>query len=120
MGMDDDRALALVGDGHLGEERTELSFEQAGQWLVLSLTSAHFFDLDLMLVTRIPGNGAIDFVTDQGRELRTLDRCRVGDVGFWTMTPLPHERDLEFSWHQSSLIQRIVRAIGFERLPGLR
>ncbi|MBB5844919.1 hypothetical protein HD599_003242 [Conyzicola lurida] len=118
--MDDDRALALIGGGDLGEDRTELTLEQAGQWLVLSLTSAHFFDLDLMLVARIPGNGAMDFVTDPGRELRTLDRCRVGDVGFWTMMPLPHEQDLEFRWHQSSLIQRIVRTIGLERLPGFR
>ena len=114
-----DRALALIGRGHLGEDRSELSLEQTGHWLVLSVTSAHFFDLDLRIVTRIPGDTAIEFVTDQGRELRTVDSCRVGEVGLWTMEPFPHERDLEFRWHQSSFIQRIVRVVGLEKLPGL-
>jgi hypothetical protein len=121
-GMDseeEDRALALVGAGHLGEDRTELTLEQTDQWLVMSLTSAHFFDLDKRVVNRIPGSVAIEYVTDAGRELRTLDSCRVGEIGMWTMEPLPHERDLDFRWHRSSFIQRIVRVIGLERLPGL-
>ena len=119
MAAGNDRALALVGDGHLGEDRTELTLEQTGQWVVLSLGSAHFFDLDLRLVTRIPGVLRAEFVTDTGRELRSLDSCRVGEVGLWTMEPFPHERDLDFRWHQSSFIQRIVRVVGLERLPGL-
>jgi len=119
MNGDDERALALAGDGHLGEDRTELTLEQSGQWLVLSMRSAHFFDLDLGIVTRIPGDVAIEFVTDWGRELRSLDNCRVGEVGAWTMEPLPHERDIEFRWHRSSFIQRIVRVIGLDELPGL-
>jgi len=116
---DDERALALVGDGHLGEDRTELTLAQSGQWLVLSMRSAHFFDLDEGLVTRIPGDMAIEFITDKGRELRSLDSCRVGEVGAWTMEPLPHERDIEFRWHRSSFIQRIVCVTGLNELPGL-
>jgi hypothetical protein len=56
MDSKEDPALALVGPGHLGEELDELTLEQTGQWLVMSLTSAHFFDLD----TRIPGSVAIN------------------------------------------------------------
>lgn len=119
MNDDDERALALAGDAHLGEDRAELTLEQSGQWLVLSMTSAHFFDLDLRLVSRIPGDVAIEFVTDRGRELRSLDSCRVGEVGAWTMEPLPHESDIEFRWHRSTFIQRIVRVIGLKELPGL-
>ena len=119
MADEDDRALTLVGKGHLGEDRNELVFEQTGRWLVLSMTSAHFFDLDTKVVTRIPGDLAVEFVTDRGRGLRSLDRCRVGEVGAWTMEPLPHEGDLEFRWHRSSFVQRIVRLIGIKQLPGL-
>jgi len=119
MNVDDERALALAGGGHLGEDRTELTLEQTGQWLVFSLTSGHFFDLDRMLVTRIPGDLAVEFVTDRGRQLRSLDSCRVGEVGAWTMESLPYEVDLEFRWHRSSFIQRIVRVIGLDELPGL-
>ena len=119
MNVDDERALDLAGDGHLGEDRTELTLEQTGRWLVLSMRSAHFFDLDVGLVYRIPGDLAIEFVTDGGRELRSLDCCRVGEVGAWTMEPLPHERDIEFRWHRSSFIQKIVRVVELDRLPGL-
>jgi hypothetical protein len=119
MDSKEDPALTLVGPGHLGEELNELTLEQTGQWLVMSLTSAHFFDLDTRLVTRIPVSVAVNYVTDTGRGIRTLDSCQVGEIGMWTMEPLPHERDLEFRWHQSSFIQRIVRVVGVERLPGL-
>jgi hypothetical protein len=42
---EEDPALALCRRGHLGEERTDLTFEQTGQWLVMSLTSVHFLTL---------------------------------------------------------------------------
>jgi hypothetical protein len=119
MAPEEDPALAMVRPAQLGEERTDLTLEQTGQWLVLSLTSAHFFDLDLLVVARFLGSNAIDYITDAGRVIRTLDSCCVGEIGMWTMEPLPHERDLEFRWHRSSFIQRIVRVVGVERLPGL-
>jgi hypothetical protein len=108
----------LTGTGQLGEQRSELTLEQTGQWLVLSLTSAHFFDLDEGLVTRIPGYLAIEMITDKGRPIRTIQSCRVGEVGVWTMEPFPGEDDLQYRWHQSTEIQGIFRVIGLERLPG--
>jgi hypothetical protein len=113
------RIATLTGTGHTGEDRDELTGEQTGQWLVLSLSSAHFFDLDAGLVTRIPGYHAIEMVTDAGRPIRSIEQCKVGDVGIWTMEPFPHEHDLQFRWHRSSFIVRIVRIVGLERLPGL-
>jgi len=113
------RIETMTGPGHIGEHRSELTHDQTGQWLVLSLTSAHLFDLDRGLVARIPGNDAIAMITDRGRPLREIVQCRVGEVGFWTMEPFEHEHDLELRWHQSSFIQRIVQVVGLDRLPGI-
>lgn len=113
------RLGALTGTGTLGEERSELTLEQTGQWLVLSMTSAHFFDLDASLVTRMPGYLAIEMITDTGRPIRSIESCRVGELGIWTMEPFPHEDHLDFRWHRSTEIQKIVRVLGLERLPGL-
>ena len=108
---------ALTGTGHLGEDRSELTLDQSGQWLVLSVTSAHFFDLDSRVVIRMPGYLAVEMITDGGRPIRAIERCRVGELGYWTMEPFEHEHDLILRWHQSTEIQRIVRVEGLERLP---
>lgn len=106
---------ALAGTGYLGEDRNELTANEVGQWLVLSVTSAHFFDLDARTVHRIPGHDAVEFITDLGRPIRTIESCRVGEVGYWTMDPFRHEGHLDFRWHQSTEIQRIVQVIGLQR-----
>jgi len=105
----------LNGIGRLGSERTELTMADTGQWLALSASSAHFFDLDAPSVTRIPGDGAVAFITDGGRTLRTIDVCRVGESGRWTMEPLPHQVDVEFAWHISTPIVKIVEVLGLEQ-----
>jgi len=120
MKADDERAELevgkLTGTGRLGEERTELTMQETGQWLALSATSAHFFDLDAPTVVRIPGFHAIEFITDGGRTLRSIDVCRVGEVGRWTMEPFPFERDLEYRWHISTPIVKIARVLGLKRI----
>ena len=105
----------LTGTGRLGEELTELTMQETGQWLALSETSAHFFDLDAPSVVRIPGFHAIEFITDSGRTLRTIEICRVGEVGHWTMEPFPFEQDLAYRWHISTRIVKIARVLGLER-----
>jgi len=102
--------------GFLGEERTELTMGERGQWLALSLSSAHFFDLDARRVTRIPGFQAIEFVTDPGRSLRSLDVCRVGERGEWTMHPMDGDELTQFSWHISTCIVKIARVDGLTRI----
>jgi hypothetical protein len=106
---------SLTGKGRLGAERAELTMDATGQWLALSASSAHFFDFDIPSVTRIPGAAAYDFVTDGGRILRTLDVCRVGEPGRWTMEPLPDEVDLEYRWHISTPIVVIVEVLDLDR-----
>ncbi|MET4583753.1 hypothetical protein ABIE21_003284 [Conyzicola nivalis] len=119
MQAEDDRAAAqlgkLTGTGRLGEDRSELTLKQRGQWLVLSATSAHFFDLDGRTVNRMPGRLAVAMITDEGRPIRTIESCRVGEVGYWTMEPFGHEYDLVLRWHQSTEIRRIVQVLGLER-----
>ena len=107
---------ALTGLGILGEERTELTMGERGQWLALSQSSAHLFDLDARRVTRIPGFQAIEFVTDPGRSLRSLDVCKVGERGEWTMHPLEGDHLTQFAWHISTEIIRIARIDGLSRV----
>ena len=109
-------ASKLTGTGRLGEELTELTMQDTGQWLALSETSAHFFDLDTPSVVRVPGFHAIEFVTDTGRPLRSIEMCRVGEAGHWTMEPFPFEQDLEYRWHISTRIVKIARVLGLERV----
>jgi len=102
----------LSGIGTLGEERTELSMKQTGRWIALSQTSAHLFDLDARRVYRMPGFHAVEFVTDPGRGLRTLDICKVGERGEWTMYPLEGQYLVDFAWHISTEIMKIARVDG--------
>ena len=82
-----------------------------GQWLVRSETSIHLFDMNTRRVGRIPGKVAPSFVTDHGRVLRTLDMCRVGECGRWTMEPPPGDYLNDFLWHTSTEILKIVRVV---------
>jgi hypothetical protein len=102
----------LSGIGTLGEERAELSMNETGHWIALSQTSAHLFDLDARRVYRMPGFRAIEFVTDPGRGLRTLDICKVGERGEWTMYPLEGQHLVDFAWHISTEIVKIARING--------
>jgi hypothetical protein len=102
----------IVGTATLGEERAELSMRETGQWVALSETSAHLFDLDARRVYRMPGFRAVEFVTDTGRGLRTLDVCKVGELGEWTMYPLEGQHLIEFAWHISTKIVKIARVEG--------
>ena len=106
----------LSGTGTLGEERAELSMEETGHWIALSQTSAHLFDLDARRVYRMPGFRAIEFVTDSGRGLRTLDICKVGERGEWTMYPLEGQHLVEFAWHISTEIVKIAHVNGLSAL----
>jgi len=102
----------LSGIGTLGEERSELSMNETGRWVALSQTSAHLFDLDARRVYRMPGFRVVEFVTDPGRGLRTLDVCKVGERGEWTMYPLEGQYLVDFAWHISTEIMKIARVDG--------
>lgn len=88
---------------------TELTGREGGVWRVVTQGSAHILDLDAGTVTRIPGPGRPSSINDTARPLRTLDACRVGDVGRWTMRS--YDVLIDFYWHVTSQIRRIERVI---------
>jgi hypothetical protein len=102
----------LLGTGTLGEERAELTMNETGHWIALSQTSAHLIDLDARRIYRMPGFRAIEYVTDAGRGLRTLDVLKVGERGQWTMYPLEGQYLVDFAWHISTEIVKIARVHG--------
>lgn len=92
------------------EEILELTGAEHGRYRVYTQRSSHLIDLVDGTVTREPGPGAKPTVNDRPRPLRSLERCRVGVAGYWTMIPDPPEADsIEYRWHVSSTIRRIER-----------
>ena len=90
----------------------ELTGTEGGVWRVTTLGSSHIVNLMRGTVTRIPGAGRESTFNDVERPLRTLDACKVGEVGRWTMVSDDYLTD--FYWHRTSTIQRIERLTGLE------
>lgn len=88
-------------------EVTELDGSEGGRWRVTTLQSAHFFDFDAGTVQRFPGAEATPMPEAGPQLLRSLERCRVGETGFWTL--LSSDFWVEYLWHRSSTISRIER-----------
>ena len=96
-----------------GETVTELTGNEGGVWHVHTRDSIHIFDLDAWTVERKPGPHARIDPSDTPRRLRTVERCRVGGRGHWTM-----ESDdylIDYYFHYTSVIQRIDRFDAEER-----
>lgn len=79
--------------------------DEGGVWRVVTQGSSHILDLDAMTVTRIPGLGRPASFNDVERPLRTLEACRVGEAGRWTM--ISDDEMVDFYWHVTSRIRRI-------------
>lgn len=93
-----------------GPEHTdELSTSSTGIWRVTTLGSTHVLDLDYGTATRFPGAGASPSINDCTRPLRTLDTCRVGGRGRWTMYADSFSDIIEYFWQVTSTILRIER-----------
>ena len=94
------------------EERavSALTGEERGVWCVTTLGSSHILNLDRGTVTRIPGRGRSVTFNDVERPLRSIEACRVGEVGRWTMTP--DNNLIDYYWHRTSTIQSIERLTG--------
>ena len=97
------------------EEVTELTGGEGGLWVVTTVSSSYHFDLENMLVTRIPGPFASVTVNDRTRPIARIKHCRVGSGGYWTMAP---EGDLlqfvEFFWQACTTIISIQRVHAFD------
>jgi hypothetical protein len=89
---------------------TELSPDASGTWQVVTRDSTHTFKMDEGPVTREPGpNARRSTIVDRPRLLRTLDTCRVGERGRWTMFTDDPSDPLEFHWASTSVVMRIER-----------
>ena len=80
-----------------------------GTWRITTATggSTHVVDLDAGTVTRFPGPASSPTINDCERPLRTLDACRVGEPGRWTMQT--DSESVEYYWHVTSVILRIEK-----------
>lgn len=96
----------------LMETVDELTGNEGGVWRVTTLGSSHIVNLMRGTVTRIPGVGRNASINDVERPLRTLDACKVGEVGRWTMVADDYLTD--YFWHRTSTVQRIERLTGLE------
>ena len=85
----------------------ELTGCEGGIWRVVTRGSSHILDLNAGTVTRIPGPGRPTSFNDRTRPLRTLEACRVGNAGRWSM--LSDDLMIDFYWHITSQIRRIDR-----------
>lgn len=96
----------------MGREQTvhELTGAEGGVWRVTTVGSSHVLNLDRGTVTRIPGHGRAAGINDIERPIRSIEACRVGEVGRWTMQS--DNRMTDFYWHKTSTIQRIERLTG--------
>jgi hypothetical protein len=83
----------------------ELTGTECGEWHVHTRGSIHIFDLDAWTVERQPGPNTWADPSDAPRRLRTIERCRVGERGHWTMKSDDYLIDRYF--HYTSIIQWI-------------
>ena len=91
-------------------EVRELTGGESGCWVVTTEHSEHMFDLDAGTVERVPGPDAVPFSSDRPRPLRTIEQCQVGKRGYWTV--FSDDFMVEFKWHLSTEVLRIVRVPG--------
>lgn len=97
------------------EEVMELTGDERGLWVVTTASSSYRFDLESMLVTRIPGPFASVTVNDRTRPIARIKHCRVGSGGYWTMAPEgDHMPFVEFFWQACTTIISIQRVHAFD------
>jgi hypothetical protein len=88
-----------------------LGGRERGVWRVVTRDSSHIFDLDNNTVTRIPGEYAQPNLNDAARQIYRIERCTVGQRGYWLMDKGGYTDTIDYYWHDSSVIQRIERVV---------
>ncbi len=91
----------------------ELTGSEGGILQVHTRDSIHVFDLDAWTIERKPGPNTWASPSDGSRRLRTIERCRVGERGHWTMKS--DDYLIDYYFHYTSVIQRIDRVDTEER-----
>lgn len=90
-------------------EVNELDGTEGGIWRVWTQGSSYVFDLNAMTVTRHPGPSSGRTVNDTTRQIRTIDHCKVGEGGYWTMSAGGLLDQIEAYWQASTVIRSIER-----------
>jgi len=90
----------------------ELTGDEGGVWRVTTVGSSHIINLIRGTITRIPGIGRSASINDVERPLRSLDACRVGEIGRWTM--MSDDFLTDYYWQRTSTVQRIELLTGLE------
>jgi hypothetical protein len=94
---------------HAARKAFELTGTESGSWQVFTRDSSHIFDFEEGSVTRVPGPHAWPGSNDRPHPLRTIEACKVGFRGLWTMKTDGWSDTIDYLWHSSSVIERIVR-----------
>ncbi len=95
----------------------ELLLTSTGVWQITTVGSTHVLDLERGTATRIPGPEAPATINDCTRPLRTLDACRVGERGRWTMHTDGYSATVDYYWQVTSTIQQIERIAAGDEAP---
>ncbi|KQV05046.1 metallophosphoesterase family protein [Leifsonia sp. Root112D2] len=82
----------------------ELTEKMSGRWLIHTIGSHHILDLDRRTIERRPGPNSIATTSDEVHYLRSLNTCRIGERGRWTMKG---DYLTDYYWHASSAIRHI-------------
>jgi hypothetical protein len=101
--------MSNIEHGEPVDEVAELTGSENGQWRVFTRDSSHVFDFDARTVMRVPGANAIPGENDRPRALRSIEVCKVGQRGFWTMHTDNWSPTIDYVWHDSSVVRRIER-----------
>jgi hypothetical protein len=90
----------------------ELHGHEGGVWRVTTVCSSYIMNFQRGTVTRIPGIGSNITFNDFERPLRTLNACKVGETGYWTMKS--DDSFADYYTQQSTSIVRIELLTGTE------
>ena len=93
----------------------ELRGNEKGRWRVHTRDSTQIFDFDHGTVERVPGPNARAKPDDHPRRLLGINRCRVGERGYWDLKS--YEYFIDSYWAVSSLVQRIERISPEQEIP---
>ncbi|MGO4104678.1 hypothetical protein AB4Y63_12045 [Leifsonia sp. YAF41] len=94
---------------HSLETTDELPTGASGTWRVYTRDSCHVFNFEQGTVTREPGPNTYGMFNDQPLPLRSIDICRVGERGRWTMHTIGWSDDIDWYWVDTSVVREIVK-----------
>lgn len=93
----------------ISETFDELPANATGTWRIYTRDSCHVLRLDERTVTREPGPNTDGMFNDTALPLRSIDTCRVGERGRWTMHTTSWSDTVDWYWANTSVVQRIVK-----------